>query len=770
VAALSLAAVTAAMPRSIQRCAIKLSGLIQGVGFRPHVYRLAAESGLNGWVANTPEGAAIEAEGEPASLRRFLARLTGELPPHARIETLAVDTLPPIHYRDFTVRHSATGGSPSIFVLPDLAVCGACLREIADPADRRYRYPFTSCTHCGPRWSIVDGLPFDRERTAMAGFDLCPACRAEYENPADRRFHAQTTCCPECGPRLALWDAEGRERAVRDEALRQTAGLLRGGAIVAVKGIGGFQLLVDAGNADAVARLRRCKARPAKPLAVMCASLEQAGGLCEIAPLERDLLGSAEAPIVLLRKLPGRDRAVADNVAPDNPYLGVMLSYSPLHRLLLDDFGGPVVATSGNLGGEPICIDEREALLRLGGLVDGFLVHDRPVRRPLDDSVVRVAAGQELVLRRARGYPPTVRLPRPLPPALAVGGHLKNTVALSRDGWTALSQHLGDLDTAEARANFRATIAEMERIFGIEPNQVVCDLHPDYAASRHAGETGKPRIAVQHHYAHILSCLAEHRLDPPVLGIAFDGVGLGSDGTLWGGEFLKIYPHGFERMASLRSFPLPGGERAVREPRRAALGLLYEWLGAAALERTDLAPVAALQPAERRTLARMLDRGINAPRCSSVGRLFDAVASLLDLRQVSGFEGDAAMAVEFVAEAGDAAEGYPFALNAAPFSPPGLLVDWEPMIRALLDDVRQGRPAADSAAKFHRTLAEAALAVAQRVGMERVALSGGVFQNRLLTEMTVARLEAAGFTVYRHRRIPPNDGGLALGQLGAIDN
>jgi hydrogenase maturation protein HypF len=796
------------MTDSPQRLILHLAGLVQGVGFRPYVFRLASELGLSGWVANTPEGVTVEIEGEERRLRAFLDRLPAERPPLARIDALRATRVPLLGGTGFVLRHSETAGARSAHAPADTATCPACLRELFDPKDRRYRYPFVSCTDCGPRWSILESLPFDRERTAMRAFPLCPACRAEYENPADRRFHAQTHACPACGPQLALWDGAGRTRAAEDAALVRAVDLLRAGAILALKGVGGFQLLVDAGDAAAVARLRERKARPAKPLAVMVPSLEEARDYCEISALERDALASPAAPIVLLKQRTG-GAALAPAVAPGNPYLGILRPYSPLHHLLLADFGAPLVCTSGNLSGEPISIDEAEALHRLSGIADAFLVHDRPILRALDDSVVRVIAGQATVLRRARGYEPLLRLNRPLPALGAVGGHLKNTVALAEGTRVVLSQHLGDLDSAGARAGFRKTVDELRTLFGIEPARLVCDLHPDYASTRYAEATGKPLVRVQHHHAHVLSGMAEHGLEPPVLGLAWDGVGLGTDGTLWGGEFLAIERQGFRRVAGFRPFPLPGGEAAVREPRRAALGLLYALWGAAALDRDEFAPVAAFTPAERRTLAQLLVRGLNAPASSGVGRLFDAVAALLGLRQVNRFEGEAAMALEFAAEGADGADAYPFELvgTGGEEGRAAWIVDWGGMIRGLLDDLsaasaanpplnpltptlsqeERGKemaltPALSQgereesrmergrvmAARFHRTLADIAVAGAEKAGIERVVLSGGVFQNRLLTEWTVSRLETAGFTVYRQARIPPNDGGLALGQLWAV--
>ncbi|QSA97320.1 carbamoyltransferase HypF [Methylococcus sp. EFPC2] len=895
-------AVSAAEPVVLRRIALQITGLVQGVGFRPYVYRLATEAGLAGWVANTPTGVSIEAEGSATALQAFLARLPAELPPLARIESLQTAELPATGERGFRVRLSEARGPVSVYVPPDAATCPACLAELFDPANRRHRYPFISCTDCGPRWSITQSLPFDRERTVMQAFPLCPACLAEYQDPGDRRFHAQTQCCPVCGPQISLHDAEGLQ-AGGEEALGLTVQALRSGAIVALQGLGGFQLLADAGNEAAVSRLRSRKSRPAKPFAVMVGSLEEAGAICEISDVESRLLSSAAAPIVLLRRRV-ENRTIAAAVAPDNPWLGVMVAYTPLHHLLLAEFGAPLVCTSGNRSGEPICTSFEEAKARLGGIADAFLYHDRPVLRALDDSVAREIAGEPLLLRCARGYEPVIKLPRPRvstpspfqgegwdggsspdtpdtsrnsclssgtapppypPPArgretdatvLAVGGHLKNTVALTLDerivlsqhlsdpatadhaaeahfstpspsqgeGWdggsspntpdtschsrlssetapppcpppargrggdatvlavgghlkntvalalderVVLSQHLGDLDSAESRDSHRRTVADLETLFGINPDRIACDLHPDYASSRLAEATGIPLVRVQHHYAHVLSCMAEHGLEPPLLGIAWDGVGLGPDGTLWGGEFLRIEADGYTRIGRFRPFPLPGGEQAVREPRRAALGLLYAALGEAAFARDDLASVADFGPAALKTLAHMLKRGINTPLSSGVGRLFDGVAALLGLKQTTSFEGEAAMALEFAAERDESEGAYPYELiESADEAEPRWTVDWTPLIPPLLEDSKAGHITA-SAGRFHRTLAEAALAVAERVGLERVALTGGVFQNRLLSELVGSRLASSGFEVHRHRFIPPNDGGLALGQLRA---
>ncbi len=772
------------------RTRLIIRGAVQGVGFRPFVHRLATGLGLHGWVSNSPAGVCIEIEGPAEARRAFLLRLGTERPPHSFIQSLEATELDPAGYSDFVIRPSQEQGEPLALVLPDIATCPECVREIFDPANRRHRYPFTNCTHCGPRYSIIKALPYDRPHTSMSIFPMCPACRAEYDNPRDRRFHAQPNACPACGPQLALWDASGRELARGEEALRGAERALRDGAIVAVKGLGGFHLMVRADDSAGVQRLRERKHREEKPFALMCPSLESAGALAEIGPLEARALQAPEAPIVLCRRRPGAPVAAA--VAPGNPWLGLLLPYTPLHHLLLADLGWSVVATSGNRSDEPICTDEHEALRRLGPIADLFLVHNRPIVRHVDDSLVRIVLGRELVLRRARGYAPLpVPVREPLPPVLAVGGHLKNTVALARDREVFLSQHIGDLDTAAALDAFERVIEDLSRLFAMKPERIMADAHPDYLSSRYAQLSGRGVERVQHHHAHVLACMAENHLAPPVLGVAWDGTGYGADDTIWGGEFLRIAADGSAvRVAHLRPFRLPGGEAAVKEPRRAALGLLHALWGEAVFARADLAPVRAFKPSELKALRPMLGRAVNAPLTSSAGRLFDAVASLLDLRQVAHFEGQAAMDLEFALEPGDSEDTYPWELAGAehPTPPPPassaarrgktdpapapsssstVLLDWAPMVEALLRDLRVGTPAWQISAKFHNGLAQAIVAVARRVGEPRVVLSGGCFQNHYLLERTVVGLRSAGFTPYWHQRVPPNDGGLALGQAFA---
>jgi hydrogenase maturation protein HypF len=791
------------------RLKIAVRGAVQGVGFRPFIYRLATELGLSGWVNNSAQGVFIEVEGPKTALDKFLLRLDAEKPPRSFIQSLEPSWLDTVGYMGFEIRESEAGGARTALVLPDVAACPDCLREVFDPANRRYFYPFTNCTNCGPRFSIIESLPYDRANTSMKRFSMCPQCQAEYDDPRDRRFHAQPNACPECGPQLQLWDRAG-SHSLDCETLATAAQAIREGKIVAVKGLGGFHLMVAAQDEQAVRRLRELKHREEKPFALMFPSLEAVRAVSHVSPLEERLLRSPEAPIVLLKQVAHAPSPIAPSVAPGNPNLGVMLPYTPLHHLLMSLVGVPVVATSGNLNDEPICTDEHEALERLGGIADLFLVHNRPIVRHVDDSIVRVMMGRELVLRRARGYAP---LPVPLPLAmgncrlgsenviLAVGAHLKNTIALSVGPQVFLSQHIGDLETDQAYEAFRRVIADFEHLYEARPSVVAADAHPDYLstkfaralvgqASSPAGSAGVPArssnlanpqpstlnpqlLSIQHHVAHVLSCMAENELRPPVLGVSWDGTGYGLDGTVWGGEFFIVTETSCERVAHLRQFRLPGGDRAVKEPRRTALGLLYELFGEAAFAMSELAPVGAFSPGELDSLKTMLTRKLNSPLTSSAGRLFDAVAALVGLRQQVRFEGQAAMELEFAIESLDVQEFYPFrAIASEPLKSPlaptlPMNLDWSPVIKGILCDLAGKVPIGEISARFHNGLAEAIIAVARHAGLERVALSGGCFQNRYLTERTVQRLRAEGFLPYWHQRVPPNDGGIALGQVVA---
>ena len=749
------------MPASAPRWTVRYraAGSVQGVGFRPFVYQLATACGLSGWVRNDAAGAEFELTGTDAALSDALDRLRRELPAPARLTELTCVARTPARPEAggaFRIEASCAAGERQAAVLPDLALCADCRRELFDPTNRRHRHPFITCTRCGPRFSILTGIPYDRPQTTMTGFPLCPACRAEYENPADRRFHAQPISCPACGPQLAWWDAQGQPVSARDAALQAAAAALRDGRLVAVKGLGGFHLLCDARSEEAVSALRALKHREAKPLAVMVRDVAQAHTLCAFGDDEAALLASPAAPIMLLARR--AEDGLAPAVAPGQRRLGLLLAYTPLHLLLLDAVSFPVVATSGNRSEEPICTDEREAVRRLAGIADGFLVHDRPIARPVEDSVVRWAAGRPLLLRRSRGYAPQP-LPGPEPAdgaaVLAVGGQLKGAVALQRGRGVVLGAHLGDLDTPEAQHAFAAALRDLSTLFTAAPTRVVCDAHPDYAATRHARRLGLPCTAVQHHVAHIAAVRAEHAVpaDEAVLGVAWDGTGYGLDGTVWGGEFLLTRGRAFTRFAHLRTFRLPGGEAAVREPRRSALGVLYE------LDPADESAAAWFPAAGWPLLRSALARGVQAPVTSSMGRLFDAVAALLGLRTVSQFEGQAAMELEQAAE-GVPAAGYPFALAKD-------VLDWAPAVRALRADAAAGRPMGEIAAAFHRGLAEAIVAVARAAGVPRVALGGGCFQNARLLEESIDALRAAGFEPLWPREVPPNDGGLAYGQLAA---
>ncbi len=817
------------------------------------------ESGLAGWVNNSAQGVFVEVEGEQEELKTFLLRLEQQKPPRSFIQSLEASWLDPVGYSRFEIHPSEESGPKTALVLPDIATCPDCLREVFDPQNRRYFYPFTNCTNCGPRFSIIEALPYDRPNTSMKLFSMCPPCQAEYDDPRNRRFHAQPNACPVCGPHLELWDRKGNKApggAVDQSGingaknvLASAAEALRKGKIVAVKGLGGFHLIVAAHDEQAVSRLRELKHREEKPLALMCPTLQSIKARCAVSPLEERLLRSPEAPIVLLRRkaIPPNgahashitNPALAACLAPGNPNLGVMLPYTPLHHLLLALLEFPVVATSGNLSDEPICTDERDALVRLGGIADLFLVHNRRIVRHVDDSIARIMAGRELVLRRARGYAPlpiTVHSPHstvhspvgevqgPRPKAqnpeaevqssnsadsdgtglrnpqstirlrkgpqssisvLGVGAHLKNTVALSVGPQVFISQHIGDLETEAAHSAFRQVIADFERLYEREPSLIAADGHPDYLSSKYAGDLvvhsmALRRIRVQHHLAHVLSCMAENELSPPVLGVSWDGTGYGLDGMVWGGEFFRVTGSGYERVAHWRPFRLPGGEAAIREPRRTALGLLYEIYGAAAFEMAQVPAVAAFAQSELRPVRVMLTRQVNSPLTTSVGRLFDAVSAVTGVRQRTRFEGQAAMELEFALEGSTVGmEGYPVVvLNHSKSglaghresARGGLVLDWSEMVKALLQDARAGVPVGEISARFHNFLVEAIVKIALLADQERVVLSGGCFQNRYLTEHTIQRLADEGLRPYWHQRVPPNDGGIALGQVVAAGN
>ena len=758
---------------TILRLAVAIRGAVQGVGFRPFVYKLAAEMRVNGWVSNTSQGVFIEVEGAKETLDRFLLRLQKEIPPRAFIQSLEFSFLDPIGFEKFEIRESDSTGAKTSIILPDIATCPDCLKEIFNPSNRRYLYPFTNCTNCGPRFSIIEALPYDRPNTSMKKFEMCPECRTEYENPSDRRFHAQPNACPKCGPQLQLWDTGGNKLADRHDALLQAANAIQAGKIVAVKGIGGFNLMADARNDEAVRRLRERKHREEKPFALMFPSLRIVKQVCKVSDLEERLLMSPESPIVLIERIINQSEIrnlkseITSSVAPNNPYLGCMLPYSPLHHILMNQLRFPVVATSGNLSDEPICTDEYEALERLHKIADLFLVHNRPIVRHVDDSIVRVMIGRELVIRRARGYAPlpiTLVGTQHVVSLLAVGAHLKNTIALTSDSNVFISQHIGDLETKESLDAFHSVVTDFQTMYKCTPEYIICDLHPDYLSSKFARSIGIPFLEVQHHEAHIASCMAENQLEGEVLGVSWDGTGYGSDRTIWGGEFLLATKTSFERVATFRPFRLPGGEKAIKEPRRTALGMLYELFGDDVFRQQDLPALQAFTSAELELVNQMLIKKVNAPLTTSVGRIFDAVASLIGLQQKVNYEGQAAMELEFLTQGMERNDSYSFEIDEAPNIK---FVDWRLILEGILRDMEDHISYSNISAKFHNTLVEIIIAVAKRIGQPRIVLSGGCFQNRYLTELAVKRLQEEEFRSYWHQRVPPNDGGISLGQIYA---
>ncbi|HVB37401.1 MAG TPA: carbamoyltransferase HypF [Vicinamibacterales bacterium] len=747
---------------------IAVAGIVQGVGFRPHVFRLAQACRLAGSITNTSAGVRIEVQGPAGALDDFLARLQSEPPPLARIARVVVRDIACVPDEGFRILTSRVEPAARTFVPPDVAVCDDCLRELLDPVDRRYRYPFINCTNCGPRFTIVRDIPYDRPQTSMAAFRMCPACQAEYDDPGHRRFHAQPNACPVCGPQVTLLDRDGR-RLDAEDPVRETIRRLQGGDIVAVRGLGGFHLAVDAMQADAVRRLRDRKHRVEKPFAVMVPSLTAAERIVDVDAPARALLVGWERPIVVLPRRDGG--AVPEVVAPGNRFLGVFLPYTPLHHLLFAEGGfDALVMTSGNLSEEPIVIGNDEAVERLAGIADAFLVHDREILRRCDDSVVTVAAGEPRVIRRARGFVPVpVLLREPVPPVLAAGGELKNTICLADGDRAFLSQHVGDMENLESHRFFDEVVELFQRILQVRPDTIACDLHPDYFPTRWAqAQPGVRVIGVQHHHAHAVACMAENHLDGTTIAIVLDGTGYGTDGRFWGGEVLVAAGASFERAAHLAYVPMPGGEAAVREPWRMALSYLARQAGVDECVRSlpSYPSGDGVEPAQIRFVRQMIDRGVNAPLTSSCGRLFDAVAALAGLRARVTHEAQAAIALEMAAMASHDAAAYPFDLER----PRGgaWVIEPRPLIQAILDDRARGVDAADIARRFHNgiaaVLARVAGLVRQDTALNRVCLSGGCFQNRTLLASLQAALRADGFEVFTHREIPCGDGGLSLGQ------
>jgi hydrogenase maturation protein HypF len=751
-----------------RRLRVCVRGVVQGVGFRPFVYTRAAALGLSGSVRNDSSGAIVEVEGDPAQIEHFLAQLRNQPPPLAVIESVDTQDIPLVGGTGFTIADTSRCDGGRTLASPDVAMCADCAAEQRDPTNRRYRHAFVNCTNCGPRFTIIAALPYDRAATTMAPFAMCADCEREYTDPADRRFHAQPVCCPNCGPTLRYHDGDGRTGG--DDALLQARRLLRDGGILAVKGIGGYHLACDANDEHAVSELRQRKRRGDKPFAVMVADLPTARTIADVDDPSARLLCSPQRPIVLVPRR--RDARIADAVAPHNPDVGVMLAYAPLHALLLglpDDAEGPpvLVMTSGNLGGEPICYTDDDALERLSRLADGWLMHDRDILVPCDDSVVRVVDDVELPIRRSRGYAPLpIALPIPVRPAMAVGADLKNTMAVADGEYAWLSQHIGDMDNLATLSAFDAAQQHLQELTGVTPEVLVADNHPLYRSTAwaHRNAAGRPVRTVQHHHAHIASVMAEHGLDgsQQVLGFAFDGTGYGSDAAVWGGEVLLANYKGYQRLAQLSYVPLAGGDVSVLRPYRMALAHL--WAAGIGWE-ADLPPVAACPGDERRVLRQQLETGVGCTPTSSMGRLFDAVSALIGVRQVVAYEAQAAIELEGLARGVDG-DVSPYTFNLDRFRSPAL-IDPTPVVHAVVRDQRAGVPAAVIGARFHCAVADlvVTLATQDSDASETVALSGGVFQNALLLRLTLKRLHTNGFNVITHRYVPPNDGGIALGQL-----
>ena len=757
-----------------------MRGIVQGVGFRPFIYALARRHALCGVVRNDSEGVHIEVEGPLEELESFLRGIREEAPPLAVVEGVAWSPSAVLGEREFRIEESRAGDRRSALVSPDTATCGECLAELLDPADRRYRYPFTNCTNCGPRFTITRSVPYDRPATTMAGFTLCPECQREYDDPSDRRFHAQPNACPDCGPRLRLLDRFGHElRGKPEDPVLRAAGMLRGRSIFAIKGLGGYHLSCDPFDEKAVKTLRGRKVRQDKPFALMVRDVEQARELCWISSAEEALLTSPARPVVLLKRREGS--GVVEEVAPRQETLGVMLAYTPLHYLLLRDAGIPLVMTSGNRSDEPIAYRDEEAMKQLGSIADYFLVHDRPIYMRTDDSVVRLVGGTPYPLRRARGYAPAPLGMRESfgRHVLACGGELKNTFCVARGRHAFLSHHIGDLENYETLRSFTEGVDHYRDLFDVEPEVVAYDLHPEYLSTKYARELeegGMPAVGVQHHHAHVASCLADNERpsEERAIGVALDGTGYGTDGAVWGGEFFEgSIREGFARRGHLEYAPLPGGTAAIREPWRGAVARLVTLYGEEETLKLPLAVVRRVGERNVRLVARLVERGLNTPPTSSSGRLFDAVAALVGVpgSRRSTYEGQAAVELELAAS-GPAEEGYPFRLLAISEGP-GWVVETGRILRGVVEDLLAGRSAGEISSKFHRAVAEVVVAGCERIREEGgpgvVALSGGTFQNLLLLEQVSGLLEERGFVAYRHRRVPANDGGLALGQAVLAD-
>jgi hydrogenase maturation protein HypF len=745
----------------MKRAEIKVTGIVQGIGFRPFIYNLARSHSIRGWVLNNEKGVLIDAEAEDGNLDQFIQDIPKFTPPLARIESFEVRDLEPLGYTLFEIKKSEEAQEKFVLISPDVATCDQCLSELFSPQDFRYRYPFINCTLCGPRFTIIKDIPYDRPKTTMAPFMMCPVCQQEYEDPNNRRFHAQPNACPTCGPSLRLENKEGEE--VPGDPIQKTLDLLRSGSIVAIKGLGGFHLACDAKNHDAVSSLRSRKFREDKPFAVMCQDLEEARNHCEINTEEERLLLSVERPIVILKRK--KSSAIAHAVAPYQHTLGVMLPYSPLHHLLLNGPLKTLVMTSGNTSDEPIAYKNEEARRHLGHIADFFLFHNRDIHMRCDDSVTRIFEEKPYILRRSRGYVPfPIKLSFPLEMILACGGELKNTFCLTRGPYAFVSHHIGDLENLETLSSFEEGIEHFKRLFYLEPKALVYDLHPDYLSTKYALSIRDiPKLGVQHHHAHIVSGMAENGIEGDVIGVALDGTGFGTDGTLWGGEFLKANLGDFTRLAHLKRVPMPGGSMAIREPWRMAMVYLSDAFGDEIKDaKIDLLKRVDLQKWD--ILKRMIEKKINTPFTSSMGRLFDAVSSLLSVRDEVHYEGQAAIELEMMADHEVKGE-YLFSIMKEEMP---MVIDTREIIRGVAIDMKGGMARSQISGKFHQTIAALIIDTCKvlrlKEGLNRVVLSGGVFQNIFLLSLVTEGLKRSGFDVYTHHLVPANDGGISLGQ------
>lgn len=745
----------------VQKVKIIIRGVVQGVGFRPFIYRLASELNIKGWIINSSQGVFIEAEAERSVLENFINRISSDKPVNSYIQSFEHSWVDPEGFKEFEIRESLEEGSKTALVLPDISTCNDCLEEIFDPNNRRYLYPFTNCTNCGPRYSIIADLPYDRPNTAMGEFEMCDECLAEYKDPLNRRFHAEPTACPKCGPQVKLTDKSGNLICEKHEAIIFAAKAVKEGKIIALKGIGGYQLLCDAGDPAAVKELRLRKRRSQKPFALMFPDIKSVRSETELSEKEERLITSVEAPIVLLKRKKGIASLVSDECTFGNPYLGIMLPYSPLHHILMNELGIPVVATSGNISEEPICINEEEAFSKLSGIADYYLLHNRRILRHVDDSILRVAAGNEVMIRRARGYAPLPLVLKELEgkTILAAGAHLKNTIAVNKGSNVFISQHIGDLENTESINAFKKVINDISSFYELKADSAVCDEHPDYISTRYAESLNIPLEKVQHHYAHVLSCMAENDLDEDVLGVSWDGTGYGTDGTIWGGEF--IIPRGktFSRAGYFKTFRLPGGEAAIHDVWKIGYSLLYDVFGK---DTDDLKNITLLKNQDVRIIRQMLEKNINSPVTSSSGRLFDGISAIIGLKHHADFEAQAAMELEFAADDFITNDYFAFSIDEIKGS---LVINWHQIVKSVVADINAGVAAGLISAKFHNSLAEAIVQFAVRLNMEKVVLTGGCFLNKYLLERSVKRLVEAGLKPYTQQRVPAGDGGISLGQM-----